>query len=129
MSPEDSQFIQGRAFQVEEVARWYGIPPHLLAQTEKQTSWGTGVSEQNRGLARYTLEPWTTRVQQRLSRLLPPNRKCEFDFTAFVQPDPETEIKLLIEQVQAGLITTNEARRIRNMPPLPEPTQQETNAD
>lgn len=129
LSPEDSQFIQGRAFQVEEVARWYGIPPHLLAQTEKQTSWGTGVSEQNRGLARYTLEPWTTRVQQRLSRLLPPNRKCEFDFTAFVQPDPETEIKLLIEQVQAGLITTNEARRIRNMPPLPEPTQQETNAD
>ncbi|MGB3352689.1 MAG: phage portal protein [Mycobacterium sp.] len=120
VSPEDAQWLESRAFQVEEIARWYGVPPHLLAQTEKQTSWGTGVSEQNRGFARYTLEPWTTRIQQRLSRLLPPNRKAEFDFTAFVQPDPETEIRLLIEQVNAGLITVNEARRIRNMAPLQE---------
>lgn len=120
VSPEDAQFLESRAFQVEEIARWYGVPPHLLAQTEKQTSWGTGVSEQNRGLARYNLELWTTRIQQRLSRLLPPGRKAEFDYTAFVQPDPETEIQLLIDQVDAGLLTVNEARRIRNMPDLPD---------
>lgn len=118
LSPEDAQFLQGRAFQVEECARWYGVPPHLLAQTEKQTSWGTGVSEQNRGFARYTLEPWTTRIQERLSRLLPSSRKAEFDYTAFVQPDPETEIRLLIEQVKSGLLTVDEARKIRNLPPL-----------
>jgi hypothetical protein len=88
-------------------------------QTEKQTSWGTGVQEQNRGLARYTLEPWTTRIQERLSRLLTGGKKCEFDYSAFVQPDPETEIGLLIDQVDAGLLTINEARKIRNLPPLP----------
>lgn len=119
MSAEDAQFLQSRAFQVEEIARFYGVPPHLLMQTEKQTSWGTGVQEQNRGLARYTLEPWTTRIQERLSRLLTGGKKCEFDYSAFVQPDPETEIGLLIDQVDAGLLTINEARKIRNLPPLP----------
>lgn len=120
MNAEDAQFLQSRAFQVEEIARMYGVPPHLLMQTEKQTSWGTGVSEQNRGFARYTLEPWTTRIQERLSRLLTGNKKVEFDYTAFVQPSPEIEIPLLIQQVDAGLLTLNEARRIRNLPPLPE---------
>lgn len=120
MSAEDAQFLQSRAFQVEEIARFYGVPPHLLMQTEKQTSWGTGVQEQNRGLARYTLEPWTTRIQERLSRLLTGGKKCEFDYSAFVQPDPEAEINLLIAQVDSGLLTVNEARKIRNLPPLPE---------
>jgi HK97 family phage portal protein len=119
MNAEDAQWLQSRAFQVEEVARWFGLQPIHLAQTEKQTSWGTGVQEQNRGLARYTLEPWTTRVQERLSRLLIGNKKAEFDYTAFVQPSPEIEIPLLIQQVEAGLLTRNEARRIRNLPPVP----------
>lgn len=120
MNAEDAQFLQSRAFQIEEIARWFGLMPFHLAQTEKQTSWGSGIEEQNRGLARYTLEPWTTRVQERLTRLLTGNKKVEFDYTAFVQPSPETEISLLIQQVEAGLLTHNEARKIRNMPPLPE---------
>jgi HK97 family phage portal protein len=119
MNAADAQWIESRAFQIEEIGRWYGVPPHLLGQTDKQTSWGTGVSEQNRGLARYTLTPWSTRIEERLSRLLPPSRKVEFDYTAFVKPSPEDEITLLIAQVQAGLITVDEARSIRNMPPLP----------
>ncbi|WP_460357177.1 phage portal protein [Mycobacterium sp. ZZG] len=119
LSAEDAQFLQSRAFQVEEVARWFGLQPMHLGQTDKQTSWGTGVQEQNRGLARYVLEPWTTRIQERLSRLLTGAKKCEFDYAAFVQPDVETEIGLLISQVDAGLLTINEARKIRNLPPLP----------
>lgn len=114
----DMQFIESRAFQVEEVARWTGVPPHLLMQTEKQTSWGQGVSEQNRGLARYTLTPWTSRIEQRLSRLLPAPRYVEFDFAGLIKPTPEQEIELLIKEVEAGLITVNEARAIRNMNPI-----------
>lgn len=119
MSAVDAQFLESRHYQVEEIARVYGVPPHLLAQTEKQTSWGTGVEEQNRGLARFTLKPWTTRIEERLSRLLPSPRFCEFDFTGFLEPAPEQEIPLLIDQVAAGLLTVDEARKIRNMPPLP----------
>ena len=125
LSAEDAQWIQARSFQIEEIARAFGLSPIHLAQTEKQTSWGSGVESQNRALARYTLEPWTTRIQERLSWLLDGNRKAEFFYSAFVEPDPETEIRLLIEQVNAGLLTVNEARQVRNLPPLPE-TEQET---
>jgi len=118
MSLEDAQFLQSRQFQIEEIARWFGVPPHLLGQTEKQTSWGTGVAEQNRGLARYTLAPWTSRIEQRLSRLLPSPRFVEFDYAGLLQPAPEQEIPLLIAQVAAGLMTPNEARRIRGMDPI-----------
>lgn len=118
MSMEDAQFLQSRQFSIEEVARWYGVPPHLLMQTEKQTSWGTGVAEQNRGLARYTLSSWTSRIEERLSRLLPAPRFVEFDFAGLLKPSPEQEIPLLIQQVEAGLMTVNEARRIRGMDPV-----------
>jgi HK97 family phage portal protein len=120
MSNEDAQFLQSRQFSIEEISRWWGVPPHALSQTEKQTSWGTGVAEQNRGLARTVLSPWGQRVEQRLSRLLPKNQLAEFDFAGLERASAEDEIELLIKQVEAGLLTVNEARAIRNLPPLPE---------
>ncbi|MFN6550666.1 phage portal protein [Mycolicibacterium septicum] len=119
LSMEDAQWIQARAFQIEEIARWFGVPPHKLAQTEKQTSWGTGIAEQNQAMAREVLEPWTTSIQERLSWLLPNDRKAEFLYAAFIEPDFETETDLLIKQVGGPIMLTNEARKIRNLPPLP----------
>jgi hypothetical protein len=58
------------------------------------------------------------RFEQRLSRLLARPRFAEFDFAGLERPTPEDEIKLLIEQVKAGLLTVNEARKIRNLPPI-----------
>lgn len=127
MSAQDAQFLESRAFQIEEIARWFGVPPHLLMQTDKQTSWGTGVEEQNLGLARFNLNGWTCRIEQPLSRLLPGPRWVEFDFAGLERPTPEDEINLLISQVQAGILTVDEARAIRNLPPIqPKP---ETAAD
>lgn len=122
MSLADAQWLETRQFQIEEIARWFGIPPHLLMQSEKSTSWGTGIEEQNRGLARHTLSPWTARIEQRLSRLLPNPQKAEFDYSGYLKPSPKDEIDLLIQQVNAGLLTINEARAIRNMPKLPAST-------
>jgi HK97 family phage portal protein len=119
MSMEDAQFLQSRQFAVEDVARWTGVPPNLLMQTEKQTSWGTGVTEQNRGLARFTLAGWTAPIEQRTSRLLRDPLFCEFDYVGLERPTPEQEIDLLVKQVAGGIITANEARRVRNMPPIP----------
>lgn len=119
MSAEDAQFIESRAFQIEEIARIFGIPPFALMQTDKQTSWGTGIQAQQLGLARTVLAPWAKRIEERLSRLLPSPRFVEFDFAGLERGSPAEEIDLLIKQVQAGLLTVNEARRIRNMDPLP----------
>lgn len=119
MSAEDLQFLGSRQFQIEEIARWFGVPPHLLMQTEKQTSWGQGVESQNRAMGRTVLLPWTLRIEEALSRLLPRPQWVEFDFTGLERPTPEGEIGLLVQQVAAGLLTINEARRHRNLPPLP----------
>lgn len=121
MTNTDAQFLQSRSFQIEEVSRWTGVPPHLLMSSEKSTSWGTGLEEQNRAMARTVLAPWAARFEQRASRLLARPRWAEFDFAGLERPSPDREIELLIAQVQAGLLTLNEARAIRNLPPLPEP--------
>lgn len=118
MSQKDAQFLESRQFSVQDIARWLGVPANLLMDPGAVSTWGTGVEIQNRGLARYTLAPWTSRIEQALSRLLPAPRFAEFDFAGLERPTPEQEIRLLIEQVDGGLLTVNEARHIRNLPPV-----------
>lgn len=120
MSNEDAQFLESRQFSVEEVARWWGIPLHALMRSGAVSNWGTGVEEQNTALARTVLSPWAQRLEQRLSRLLSKNQFAEFDFAGLERANPEDEIRLLLEQVAGGLLTVNEARAIRNLPPLPD---------
>lgn len=132
MTNADAEFLSSREFQVVEFCRMLGVPPHLVGATEKQTSWGTGVSEQNVGLARYTLMSWTSRVEEALSALLPNPRFAEFDYSGLLQGSPKEEITLLIEQVKAGILTADEARAIRNYKPLPKsatPTPDEKDDD
>lgn len=119
MTMQDAQFLQSRQFQIEEIARWTGVPPHLLMQTEKQTSWGTGVEMQDRALGRTVLNTWSTRFEQRASRLLARPRQAEFDFTALERPAPDREIELDLSQVAAGVMTKDEYRQKRGWKPLP----------
>lgn len=116
MTAQQAQFIEARQFQIEEISRWTGVPPHLLMQTEKQTSWGTGVDEQNRGLSKFVLGHWGTRVEQRGSRLLANPRWCEFDFAALERPNFETNVGLVLQQIDAGLISAEYGRKLLNIP-------------
>ena len=114
----EAQWHETRQAVLGEVGRLFGIPPHLLNDIEKQTSWGTGVAEQNLGLARFTLMGWTSRLEQALTRRLPRGQFVEFDYAGLFQGTPAQEIELLLKQVEGGLLTVDEARRIRNLPPL-----------
>lgn len=118
MSSQDAQFLESRQFSIREIARWFGIPPHLLMETSAASNWGTGIEQQNLGLARFNLVGWTCRVEQALSNLLPRPRFVEFDFAGLERPAPEDEIRLILEQVNGGFITPNEGRAIRNLPPV-----------
>lgn len=124
MSAEDAQFLESRHFGIEECSRWFGVPRELLSESGA-SSWGTGIQEIVRGFARFCLSAWTTRIEQRLSMLLPPRQFCEFDYSKFLKPSPEEEIRLLIEQVNAKLLTIDEARAKRNLPPFPESERKE----
>lgn len=118
MTAQQAQFLESRQFQIEEVARWTGVPPTLLMQLDKQTSWGTGVEEQNRALGRTVLAPWANRLEGRGSRLLARPRWVEIDFAGLERPSPDKEIELLLKQTGKPFLTVNEARKIRNLPPV-----------
>lgn len=119
MNNVDAQFMENRQFQIEEIARWLGVPPFLLMQLDKQTSWGTGIAEQNKNLAQYVLTPWCKRIEEHLSRLLPSPRWVEFDMAGLLAGSATEESSLLLTEINGGLRTLNEARRIKNLPPLP----------
>ena len=121
MTNVDSQWIETKEAVLGDIERLFGVPPHLLADTSKQTSWGTGVAEQNLSLARYTLRSWSDRIEEVLSIRLPRGpveQFCEFDYKGLLQGTPAEEIALLIAQVEAGLLTKDEARQVMNRPPL-----------
>lgn len=123
MTNADAQWLESRAFQIEEISRWTGVPPMLLMQLEKQTSWGTGVAEQNTNLARHVLKPYTARIEERVSRLIGRagtigGKFVEFDFAGLMAGSPKEESDLLMAEVNGGLRTLNEARRIKNLPPV-----------
>ncbi len=125
MNASDAQFLESRQFQIEEISRWTGVPPHLLMQTEKQTSWGTGVEMQDRALGRSVLGTWARRVEERANRLLPSPRSVSFEFAALEPPSPDREIELDLKQVQQGVMTIDEYRAKRGWPPLEESTDEQ----
>jgi HK97 family phage portal protein len=117
----ESQFDETRARVLMEIEQLFGVPPHLMADTEKQTSWGAGVVEQNMSLARFTLMGWSSRIEQVLSRKLPNGpveQFVEFDYKGLLQGTPTEEIQLLIAQVEGGILLDDEARQIMNRPPF-----------
>ena len=118
MTAEDAQFLESRQYQVEEIARLFGVPKELLSAAGA-TSWGSGIQELVRGFSRFTLPAYTTPLEEALSGLLPSPRFCEFEFAGLLQGTPAEEIDLLIRQVAAGILTPDEARAIRNLPPRP----------
>lgn len=118
--PEDSQFIESRKFQITEVARLYGIPPHMLGDVEKSTSWGSGIEQQGIGFNIYTLRPWLARVEQALSNeLLPRGVNCRFNVAELLRGDMQAELAAHQTAVLSGQETPNEARAARGKAPLP----------
>jgi len=118
MTNADAQWLESRAFQIEEIARLTGVFPYLLMQLEKQSSWGTGLSETNANLRQYVLSTYTGRIEERVSRLLASPRFAEFDYAGILSGSPQESSGLLMSEVNGGMRTLNEARRILNLPPV-----------
>lgn len=118
MTSEDAQFIESRTHQVTEIARLFGVAKVLLAEDGAST-WGSGIAELDRGMAKYTLRAVTTPFEQRASLVTRGSSFVEFDYKGLLQGTPKEEIELLILQRDAGLLTTDEVRGIMNLPPLP----------
>ncbi len=121
MSNEDSQFLETRMFQVEEIASWFGVPLSLLQHTEKSTSWGTGITELTLGFVKFTMQPWFTRWEQEIQQdlILDPDLFfAEFVLEGLLKGDPKTRSQFYNIMIRTGVFTRNEVRIIENLNPL-----------
>lgn len=83
LTNEDSQLIETRRFQVEEIARVYGVPPFMIGSNEKTTSFGTGVSEMGTAFVRYTLRSHLNAFQNEINRKFFRTPRIVSDFDTF----------------------------------------------
>lgn len=117
--PGDAQFIESRRFQIAEIARIFGIPPHMLADTEKSTSWGTGIEQQSIGFVVYTLRPWLTRVEQRMSRLLQPQSVyARYSVEGLLRGDSAQRAAFYQQMWNIGVFSTNDIRKLEDFAPV-----------
>lgn len=124
ISPQDAQMLEARKFQVAELARFYGVPPHLVGDVEKTTSWGSGIEQQNLGFLQYTLKPYLDRWEYSIERWLVKESDqgrlhAEHNLDGLLRGDSASRATFMQTMVNTGIRTVNEVRRLDNLPPLP----------
>lgn len=120
MSAEDLNTLEFRRFQVADISRFYGVPLHLLNETDKSTSWGTGLSEQTLAFLIYTLDPDLQRIEAELNYKLfyGSDYYVEFDRDALMAMDPLKAAQVAQAEINTGTLLINERRRHKNRPPV-----------
>lgn len=118
ITPEESQFLETRRFQTTEIARLFGVPPHMIGDTERSTSWGTGIEQQSIGFVRFNLRPWLTCIESALSDLLPRGQYVRFNVDALLRGDTKSRYDAYVSARNAGWLNVNEIRALEDRPPV-----------
>lgn len=122
LTPEQSQLLESRKYGVEEICRWFGVPPVLIGASGV-TTWGSGIAEIVSGFHKFTLNPLLKSIEQALeSRILRAEERgsvvIEFNLDAFFRGDLQSRYAAYATAVQNGFKTRNEVRALENDPPL-----------
>lgn len=121
ISPQDAQLLESRKFTVTEIARLFGIPPHLLGDIEKSSSWGTGIEQQMIGFVQFTLLPWLKLVEQRATRELLPGGwtsgsfYAEYSVEGLLRGDSAARGAFYHQAITDGWLSRNEVRVKENL--------------
>lgn len=119
--PEQAQFLQTREFEVLEVCRIFGVPPHLLAASTAST-WGTGIEQLNMGLSQFSITPWTSRFEARFTKeLLPADQFAKFNTGLLTKGDTRTRYSAHILARRGHWESINEIRAGEGLAPIDDP--------
>ena len=121
LPPEDLQLLETRAFHVEEICRWFRVPPFMVGHTEKSTSWGTGLEQQMIGFLTFSLRPYLSRIEQAVQKqLVPPADRAtvyaEFNLEGLLRADSTGRAALYSSASQNGWMMRSEIRAKENLP-------------
>ena len=120
LAPGDAQFIETQKFTRGEIASLYGVPPHMIGDTEKSTSWGSGIAEQGIGFVTYSLRPWLTRLERvaRGKLLDQPDLRLRWSPDGLMQGDMKARYDAYSVGKQWGWLSTNDIRRREDEAPV-----------
>ncbi len=121
VDPKTAQVLESRAFSRGEICGLYRVPPHLIGDVEKSTSWGTGIEEQGINFVKYTLMNWIRRDEQEKNRkLFPKGSKlyCKHNVDALLRGDFLKRSQGFEILARRGIITDNDWREKEDMNPV-----------
>ena len=124
INPDDAQMLESRSFSVEEICRFFSVPPHMIGHTSKSTSWGTGIEQMTIGFVQFTLRERLKNIESTLEKqlLTPVERaegmRIEFNIEGLLRGDSKTRAEVHASALQNGWRTINEVRAIENLPPV-----------
>jgi HK97 family phage portal protein len=119
IDPSDAQTLETRRYQVSDIARVFGVPLHLLGETEKATSWGSGIEQQTIAFVEYVIRPWLVSIEQEFNRkLFRLPYYCEFELAGLLRGDSKARADYYSKGINNAFLTPNEARRAENKPPV-----------
>ena len=120
IAPEDAQFIESRNFSKGEIAMVYRIPPHMIGDVDRTTSWGTGIEQQELGFVRNTITAYAKPIENAFSALLPPGQYARFDFSERLRGDTLQRYQSYTLGVNGGWLSPNDVRKRENLPTIGE---------
>ncbi len=122
ISPEQAQFLETRKFQINEIARIFRVPPHMVGDLEKSSF--SNIEQQSLEFVKYNLDPWVIRWEQAISRsLLSPSEKklyfTKFNVDGLLRGDYVSRMNGYATARQNGWMSANNIRELENLDRIP----------
>ena len=122
ISPEQAQFLETRKFQIDEIARIFRVPPHMVGDLDKSSF--SNIEQQSLEFVKYTLSPWITRWEQTIHRsLLLPSEKlryfARFNVEGLLRGDYQSRMNGYAVGRQNGWMSANDIRELENLDRIP----------
>ena len=122
ISPEQAQFLETRKFQINEIARIFRVPPHMVGDLEKSSF--SNIEQQSLEFVKYTLEPWVIRWEQSIQRtLLSQEEKAhyfvKFNLEGLLRGDYQSRMNGYATARQNGWMSANDIRELENLDRIP----------
>src|SRR5690606_24879545 len=122
MPNDEAQLLETRTFQLGEIGRIFGVPPFLMSNTEKSTSWGTALEQQAQAFVQFDLHPqWLAPTEQRVTQeLLPSGRDAKYKVEGLLRGDSQARAEFYRAMRELGVMNADEIRALEDMPPIPD---------
>jgi HK97 family phage portal protein len=120
--PEDAQFLESREFQAIEITRWFRVPPHRVSIISKQSSWGSGLAEENTAMVQNTFRPWIMRFEAAFTAYAPGGEdsgmRIRLNDSALLRGSFKEQVDAWAKAVLGQIATPNEARKALGLDPI-----------